>query len=247
MLIQQGMNGVEASQAVIIGSSIALNSAYQLVSTELLPTFNAHLFSLYFILPFLAVSMAFLRLNIYKASCFGGLMNVLDTFSWFKVTAFVTLQEWLSQWLQFKATFQKQSFYSWYPRYSILSSLFPKLVGWYPVLDIACQSHSQWSFIHLIYRLNIKKGLLEYSRAEFKKPANNFVEKLVVFLEYSGLIMVERNEENKLVSVSNLTLINLVLVRCGPMREDKCVEMIGLCQIVCCTFAFFIRYGFWWI
>lgn len=42
---------------------------------------------------------------------------------------------------------------------------------------------------------------------------------------------------------TNLTIINLVIVICGPIREDKLTIVLFVIQFLCTLLAFFIRYG----
>jgi UDP-N-acetylglucosamine--dolichyl-phosphate N-acetylglucosaminephosphotransferase len=96
-------------------------------------------------------------------------------------------------------------------------------------------------------RLNQTTGLLEYSNALFTKPPNQITRVILSAMEKLLLVSVKRLKDGKIESCSNLTLINLVLVRIGPMREDVCVRYIAAIQSFCSILAFFIRYGFWWI
>ena len=57
--ILAGINGVEVGQSVVIAVSIAVFNVYELTGLFA----DKHLFSLYLILPFIAVTLALLKYN----------------------------------------------------------------------------------------------------------------------------------------------------------------------------------------
>jgi UDP-N-acetylglucosamine--dolichyl-phosphate N-acetylglucosaminephosphotransferase len=65
---------------------------------------------------------------------------------------------------------------------------------------------------------------------------------MIRFLEVFGLADVERRD-GRIVGVNNLTLINLVLVRCGPMREDTCCLVVLALQFCAAVATFGIRWA----
>ncbi len=76
--ILAGMNGLEGGQALVIAVSIAVNDVLQILFTNYTTTREAHLQSLYLILPFIGVTLGYLYHNWYPAKVFGG-----DTFAYF--------------------------------------------------------------------------------------------------------------------------------------------------------------------
>lgn len=65
-------------------------------------------------------------------------------------------------------------------------------------------------------------------------------------LELLGLTTLQRAPADKhevIVSATNLTLINWVLVHFGPMREQTLCLIIGAIQLSSTALAFAIRYG----
>ena len=76
--ILAGMNGLEGSQALVISVFIAGNDLYQLFTSPYASTRETHLMSLYFVLPFIGVTLGYLSHNWFPARCFGG-----DTFAYF--------------------------------------------------------------------------------------------------------------------------------------------------------------------
>ncbi|KAJ1941706.1 tunicamycin resistance protein, partial [Linderina pennispora] len=60
--------------------------------------------------------------------------------------------------------------------------------------------------------------------------------------ELLGILDVERDEEGNMVSINNLTLLNLVLVKCKRLTEAQLNNRILLIQVANSLLAFFIRY-----
>ncbi|KAJ2660660.1 tunicamycin resistance protein [Coemansia sp. RSA 1200] len=60
--------------------------------------------------------------------------------------------------------------------------------------------------------------------------------------ERLGLASIERNDQGEMVSVNNLTLLNLVLVRCDRLTESQLNNRILLIQSLNSVLAFLIRY-----
>ncbi|KAJ2007881.1 tunicamycin resistance protein [Coemansia thaxteri] len=65
---------------------------------------------------------------------------------------------------------------------------------------------------------------------------------IVRLYEYLGIANVERDGQGTMVSVNNLTLLNLVLVLRGRLTESQLNNCILLIQILNSLLAFFIRY-----
>ncbi|KAL1238780.1 UDP-N-acetylglucosamine--dolichyl-phosphate N-acetylglucosaminephosphotransferase, partial [Trichinella spiralis] len=66
--IYAGINGLEVGQSVIIAISILIFNIVQLVRLE--QECRYHMFSIYFLLPYIATSLVLLRFNWYPASVF---------------------------------------------------------------------------------------------------------------------------------------------------------------------------------
>lgn len=69
-------------------------------------------------------------------------------------------------------------------------------------------------------------------------------------LELLGLTRLERATDTKtgdisrqIVSATNLTIINYILVHFGPMHERNLCLSVGAVQIAASALAFTIRYG----
>ena len=73
------------------------------------------------------------------------------------------------------------------------------------------------------------------------KPLGKY---MLRFLELFGLVDIQREvRSGKMKSVNNLTLINLVLCRFGPAREDHVVLRIVAVHVLCNLFGLYVRYG----
>jgi UDP-N-acetylglucosamine--dolichyl-phosphate N-acetylglucosaminephosphotransferase len=62
--ILAGVNGIEAGQSIVIAICIAINDMLYVMKPGH-PAIDAHLFSLYFLVPFIGVSLALLYHNWY--------------------------------------------------------------------------------------------------------------------------------------------------------------------------------------
>jgi UDP-N-acetylglucosamine--dolichyl-phosphate N-acetylglucosaminephosphotransferase len=76
--ILAGVNGLEVGQSLVIATSIAANDLILAMKSEIPSTIEAHLFSLYLILPFIGVSFGLFVHNRYPAQVFVG-----DTYCYF--------------------------------------------------------------------------------------------------------------------------------------------------------------------
>ena len=61
--ILAGVNGIEGTQAMMIVLSILANNFFQLFTSEYKNTQEAHLLSIYFLLPFVGATAAYLKYN----------------------------------------------------------------------------------------------------------------------------------------------------------------------------------------
>jgi len=120
---------------------------------------------------------------------------------------------------------------------------------------------------HRLPRLNHKTGKLEPSYAEFKKPLHPLLARALRLLAAFRLIRIytvsdpppvsipgssvvasngtlvdSDRDPDEIIACSNLTIINLVLVLLGPMREDHlCLVLLGI-QVLCGGLGFVIRH-----
>lgn len=91
--------------------------------------------------------------------------------------------------------------------------------------------------------LNAKTGRLEYSRVSLnKKPIGALGRIVLRVFETLGIVEIKRDDQGEIVETNNFTLINLLLVKLGPMSEGKVTIAVMVVQAVCSMIAFFVRY-----
>jgi UDP-N-acetylglucosamine--dolichyl-phosphate N-acetylglucosaminephosphotransferase len=118
---------------------------------------------------------------------------------------------------------------------------------------------------HLIDSLNLKTGKLEPSFAEFEKPIHPLLTKILRLLSRLHLLRIYTNSDppttaipalavqtsedtlverdpDEIIACSNLTIINLILVLLGPMREDYLCFVLLVLQGLCGVLGFVIRH-----
>ncbi|RPD64366.1 N-acetylglucosaminephosphotransferase [Lentinus tigrinus ALCF2SS1-7] len=245
--ILAGINGSEVSQAVIIASSIILNDllflpwpfgfriALPLHVTDGLKVggmwsagmaygsrvlVERHLFSLYLMLPLLGVCLGFMYHNWYPARAFPG-----DTLCYVTGMAFAVVG--------IQAHYSKTLLLFFLPQIFNFVLSCPQLFGLVP-----CPRHR-------VPRYDAETQLLYPSKAEFKEKRPSKLATLVLRL-FSALGLVELAIDVKtgeIESSTNLTILNVFLLRLGPMREDGLTRVLIATQVCGSLLAFFIRYG----
>ncbi|AEO55490.1 hypothetical protein MYCTH_2299371 [Thermothelomyces thermophilus ATCC 42464] len=219
--ILAGINGIEVAQSVVIGALIALNDALYLLTPYPHPATDSHLFSLSFLLPFLAVSLALLYHNWYPARVFVG-----DTYCYFAGMVFVVVS--------ILGHFSKTLVLLLLPQIFNFVYSTPQLFGLVP-----CPRHR-------LPRFNARTGLLEPSVtawSEARQPRFKLVDWGLRLLGRLGLLKVVVDEEGRLVETSNFTLLNLWLVWRGPLREDRLAAEITAAQAALGLFGLFVRHS----
>lgn len=204
-----GINGLEVGQCMVIAVQIIANDLLYILPTvpQPHPAAEAHLFSIYLLLPLLGVSGALLWHNWYPAKVFVG-----DTYCYFAgmVLAVVGILGHFSKTLLL--LFVPQVFNFLYST--------PQLFKLVP-----CPRHR-------LPRFNIRTGLMEPSTATFSedKPLRPLVGEVLKLLDAVRLLRVETNASGTVTSTTNFTLINLWLVWRGPMKEDRLATELLLLQ-----------------
>ncbi|ORY42271.1 hypothetical protein BCR33DRAFT_718450 [Rhizoclosmatium globosum] len=213
-----GMNGVEGIQCLVIGSALLINSLYQVAITTYQSTKEAHLIAVYFLLPFLGVTIGYLRHNWYPSKCFGG-----DTYVYFAGMTFAVAG--------ILGRFTKTVLLFMVPQiFNFLYSC-PQLFGF-----VECPRHR-------MPQLNSETGNVEQTRVSLEKT-KPLGKAMIRILEVLYLVDVERDPKtNKMISCNNLTLINLLLVKFGPTTEANATLRVGYTQLVFCLLGFCARYG----
>ena len=83
----------------------------------------------------------------------------------------------------------------------------------------------------MIHRFDKESGLLFPSVAEFKRAPSALAAIILKVLSGLGFIRVATNKETGLLETTNLTILNVFLVRFGPMREDTLVKVLISSQV----------------
>lgn len=209
--ILAGVNGLEVGQSLVIALSIVVFNCVELAG----PLWQAHQFSLYFILPFIATSAALFKYNWYPSRVFVG-----DTFCYFAGMTFAVVG--------ILGHFSKTMLLFFIPQVINFLYSVPQLFRLVP-----CPRHR-------MPRLN-KKGLMEASVASLATAELSSLG-LVILRVLDMLRLAKVTWGEKVIEVNNLTLINFVLIWVGPLREDTLVLVLLGIQVFFSLVAFTIRY-----
>lgn len=215
--IYAGVNGLEVGQSVVIGILILINDLLYILPPSNHPAVESHLFSTYLVLPFLGVSLSLLYYNWFPAKVFVG-----DTYCYFAGMVFAVVG--------IMGHFSKTLLLFFIPQIFNFVYSVPQLL---PLVN--CPRHR-------LPRLNLETGLLEPSRAILKDTSTMVVSVLEI-LESLRLIQLWRDQKTgEIVECSNFTLINLVLVTVGPLREDSLASVLLAIQFVTGIGAIIVRH-----
>ncbi|KAF8895427.1 N-acetylglucosaminephosphotransferase [Infundibulicybe gibba] len=245
--ILAGINGSEVSQALIIAISVILNDLLYLPwpvdfriplhllgnkaevdfggvwsagmahgSQELV---ERHLFSLYFMVPLVAVCTGFMYHNWYPARAFPG-----DTLCYVTGMAFAVVG--------IQAHFSKTLLLFFIPQIFNFILSCPQLFGIVP-----CPRHR-------LPRYDPDTNLLHPSKTMFQQAPPKLTAATLRTLAAFGLteLTIHPTTGNILES-TNLTILNLFLLRLGTMSEKRLVQVLMCTQIAGSIFAFAVRYG----
>ncbi|XP_072383415.1 UDP-N-acetylglucosamine--dolichyl-phosphate N-acetylglucosaminephosphotransferase [Diabrotica undecimpunctata] len=210
--ILAGVNGLETGQSVVIALSIIIFNVIELFG----PLPKPHQFSLYFMLPYTASTLALLKHNWYPSKVFVG-----DTFCYFSGMTFAVVG--------ILGHFSKTTLLFFIPQVFNFLYSFPQLFRFIP-----CPRHR-------LPKFNSKIDRMEISTTVFKYSDLNILGKIVITI-FRIFKLIKWQEKDGYVVTNNLTLINLVLLYCGPLHEAKLVTILICIQIFCTGVAFVIRY-----
>lgn len=212
--ILAGVNGLEVGQCVVMALCILLNDMLYIFGSSG-PAVDTHLLSAYLLIPLLGVSLGLLKHNWFPARVFVG-----DTYCYFAGMVFAVVG--------ILGHFSKTLLLFFVPQvFNFLYSA-PQLFHL-----IECPRHR-------LPKFNETTGLLEPSRATIKSPSK-LVKILITLLSKLGLIGLWVQKDGSW-QVSNMTLMNLVLVRLGPMREDYLTIVMLTIQAIMGIFGVFLRH-----
>ncbi|KAF9176800.1 tunicamycin resistance protein, partial [Haplosporangium sp. Z 11] len=289
--IMAGINGVEVGQSLVIACSIAVNDMLFLQSpTSSAPAIETHLFSLYFIMPFIGVSIGLLLHNWHPSKVFIG-----DTYCYFAGMTFAVVGI-LAHYSKTLLLFFIPQIFNFLlsspqlfrlvpcprhrvPRYNRGTNLMePSRV----VLDqeeldaesylngkhnLPGQHHPQQP-AHRPLGKSSSSNVLANGDADTPTantspsspsissrlhmppslPRNSKLSRpgwyCIKLLEALGLTHVRYDAKTgqRPLEMTNLTILNLILLRAGPMSERNLTLSVMAVQFACSLVAFFIRY-----
>ncbi|KAK4089597.1 hypothetical protein Purlil1_6166 [Purpureocillium lilacinum] len=214
-----GINGIEVSQCVVVAILIAFNDCLYLLTPYPHPATDSHLFSLYFLLPWIGVSCALLYHNWYPAKVFVG-----DTYCYFSGMVFAVVG--------ILGHFSKTLGLLLVPQiFNFLYSC-PQIFGLVP-----CPRHR-------LPKFNARTGLLEPSVTPWspERQPRPLVGQILHLLSKLRLLQVTVDDKGLFVETSNFTILNLWLVWRGPLREDRLAWEVTLLQLFAGLFGLFVRH-----
>ncbi|WEW59541.1 tunicamycin resistance protein [Emydomyces testavorans] len=214
-----GINGIEVSQSIVIAILLIANDALYLapITPYPHPATDSHLFSIYLLLPFIAVSLALWWHNWYPAKVFVG-----DTYCYFAGMVFAVVG--------ILGHFSKTLLLLFVPQiFNFLYST-PQLFHLIP-----CPRHR-------LPRFNVRTGLLEPSVTAWPRPPTKLITIALELLHQLHLVRVKKDEEGEIVESTNLTLLNLWLIWFGPLREDSLALYIVGLQLLCGFLGLLVRH-----
>ncbi|KAF7595895.1 tunicamycin resistance protein [Aspergillus hancockii] len=214
-----GINGVEVAQSLVIAILLIANDTLYLapITPYPHPATDSHLFSLYFLLPFVGVSSALLLHNWYPSKVFVG-----DTYCYFAGMVFAVVS--------ILGHFSKTLLLLFIPQiFNFLYST-PQLFKLIP-----CPRHR-------LPKFNAVTGLLDASITEWTVPPSPLITAGLDLLHRLRLVRVTKNDQGQIVESTNLTILNLWLVWMGPMKENRLAWNMVVVQVICGVFGLFVRH-----
>lgn len=214
--IVAGINGIEAGQGLVIGLSIITYNIIEFSSDQ----WQYHLFSLHFMLPFIGVTIGLLYHNWYPSQVFVG-----DTYCYFAGMTFAVVG--------ILGHFSKTMLLFFMPQvFNFLYSC-PQLFHF-----VECPRHR-------LPKYDAKEDKVFASTFQLKLTQTKTLGALFIYiLRTLGLVKYQKVAQSlDTFECSNLTIINLILVKLGPMKENKVTILLLVIQVLCSFIALFIRYG----
>ncbi|KAK3107213.1 hypothetical protein FSP39_009619 [Pinctada imbricata] len=210
--ILSGVNGLECGQSLVIALSVLTFNLIELSGDS----HAAHEFSIYFMLPYIAVCTALLYYNWYPSEVFVG-----DTFCYFSGMTFAVVA--------ILGHFSKTMLLFFIPQVANFIYSVPQVFKFVP-----CPRHR-------LPKYDSKLDKVGMSYTKFKSTDLNPIGRLIikVFRTFRVLEVIESDE---FVECNNMTLINLLLMYLGPLHERTLVIILLTIQVLCSGVAFFIRY-----
>ena len=253
--ILAGVNGLETGQTIILVGSLIVNNAVQLLRLpRQWPSWESHLFSLYLLLPFLAGTIALYRHNKFPASIFVG-----DTFCYLAgmtIAASGVIGQSSKTVLLFMFPQVVNFLYSTPQLFKLLPCPRHRLPVYNEEDDTVGVSFTEWMvesklslFTKLFIRLIDYFGLAKVERKTDEMISENSETEDKVNRSRRGRSRTVKLRQcsspsaaSQHIRVQNLTLLNLVLWKSGPMHEKTLTDTLLGLQLTWSLFAFWLRY-----
>lgn len=224
-----GVNGLEVGQILVLSIIFLINDALYLFTSNLPTTKHAHIFSSTLIIQLFGCSLALYQFNKFPAQVFVG-----DTFCYFAGMVFAVSG--------ILGHFSKTVLLFFIPQIFNFIYSMPQLFGLVP-----CPRHRMPKFNPedgLLYPSRaVLDGKTAYDRENKVKKVKPFVLLILRCLAKVQLIDLDYDTNTgEVLTCSNMTLINLVLVWSGPLREDKLCQRLLLIQFVIGLAAIVLRH-----
>ncbi|XP_041988373.1 UDP-N-acetylglucosamine--dolichyl-phosphate N-acetylglucosaminephosphotransferase [Aricia agestis] len=210
--ILAGINGLEVGQSVVIAISIVIFNVIELRGDQ----FKAHCFSLYIMLPYIATTLALLQYNWYPSKVFVG-----DTFCYVSGMTFAVVG--------ILSHFSK----------TVLLFFLPQIINF--LYSVPQLFHIIPCPRHRLPKYSPETNLLQASKTVISKKDLNFLNSIILKI-LSVLHLIEKHEDSQNIVINNMTLINLFLIKLGPMSEVCLTSSLLIFQVFCSCIAFIIRY-----
>lgn len=94
---------------------------------------------------------------------------------------------------------------------------------------------------HRLPKYSAETNLLYPSKTVISKSDLTFISKSII-LVLTWLRLLDKVEDSDSIVLNNMTLINLFLIKLGPIREVQLTKCLLLFQVVCTCIAFLVRY-----
>ncbi|XP_046962546.1 UDP-N-acetylglucosamine--dolichyl-phosphate N-acetylglucosaminephosphotransferase [Vanessa cardui] len=210
--ILAGINGLEVGQSAIIALSIIIFDIIELRGDQ----FKAHSFSLHIMIPYLATTLALLKHNWYPSKVFVG-----DTFCYVSGMTFAVVA--------ILSHFSK----------TVLLFFLPQIINF--VYSVPQLFHIIPCPRHRLPKYSAETDLLYPSKTVILKKDMSMLHKNI--LQVLTLFrLVDKQEDDGSIIINNMTLINLFLIKFGPMSEVRLTSSLLVFQVLCTCIAFLVRY-----
>ena len=224
--ILAGINGLEVGQSIVIAASLAIFNLLSLGGSSA----HHHIFSLYFLLPYLATSIALLAHNWYPSKVFPG-----DTFCYFSGMTFAVVA--------ILGHFSKTLLLFFIPQVINFLYSLPQLFHLVP-----CPRHRLPKYDSATDKVGI--SVSRFPVGEVGGPGRACLAVLAasrLATVTRTVVEVEPDRTVEMVECNNLTLLNLLLRLTGPLHEARLTLLLLALQLVCSVLAFTVRYPLAWL